>query len=425
MGRADSPLRDRLVLVVGARRSGTNWLQRVLASHPEVVGIPSETYLFSHGIAPLAERVQHAAPGLTRTGALYADPEEFADAARDLCDRILLGAAQRLDPEARLIVERTPWHAHHLELIAGIYPDAQVLHIIRDGRDVARSIVAQSWGPSTLAEAAREWRETVTAARAAGGPRYQELRYEQLLAETPREAARLLASLGLEASEATIAATLAEAEVPFNVDPGDPSVASGKWRSALSAAELAEVEHEAGPLLAELGYEASAEPTHPPVRRGAPRPLRAVRRLARLRPRSAGLRIPRRRPDRRRFSREVLRRMEAGQLILEQLLEELWAARMERIGPLLAANASVWVIRGESRTGGRGESGREALEAALLADDAPRGHMRRGDVHVSVPMCIAFASFEHGDATHHRAVAARIEGERVSELSYYLLDGDG
>lgn len=423
MGRADSALRDRLVLVVGARRSGTNWLQRVLASHPEVVAIPSETYLFSHGIAPLAERMQHAAPRLARTGAIYAEPDEFADATRDLCDRILLGAARRLDPDARLIVERTPWHAHHLGLIAGIYPDAHVLHIIRDGRDVARSIAAQSWGPSTLAEAAREWRDTVTAARTAGGPRYRELRYERLLADTAHQTAELLGSLGLEASEEMVAAALAEAEIPFNVDPGDPSVGAGKWRSALGPRELAEVEREVGPLLAELGYEPSPEMALAPAAAAARSALGALRRMgrvARWRPRSVRRRLAG--PP---FNREVLRRMESGQLVFEHLLEALWSTDPERIEPLLAPKATVWLIHGERRSGGRGKGGRDALEAALRADSALQGRMGRADVHVSLPVCTALASFDHEGAAHHRAVVARIEGERVIELSYYLLDSDG
>src|SRR5205823_11694477 len=162
--------------LVGARRSGTNFLQRVLAAHPAVLPVPSETYVFASGLRPLSERIHHAAAGLNRTGATFMERDDFIAASRVFCDRIFGGLAERLDPGAERIVERTPWHAYDLELIGDVYPDAWVIQIIRDGRDVARSLLAQPWGPETMAEAAEEWRSSVAAAAAAPKPaRYAEV----------------------------------------------------------------------------------------------------------------------------------------------------------------------------------------------------------------------------------------------------------
>ena len=38
MGREGSPLRDRVIFVEGAPRSGTTWLVTLLATHPEIAG---------------------------------------------------------------------------------------------------------------------------------------------------------------------------------------------------------------------------------------------------------------------------------------------------------------------------------------------------------------------------------------------------
>src|SRR5437867_3952052 len=44
----DSSLQGRMIFNLGARRSGTFWLQRIVCAHSDVAEIPSETHLFSH-----------------------------------------------------------------------------------------------------------------------------------------------------------------------------------------------------------------------------------------------------------------------------------------------------------------------------------------------------------------------------------------
>src|SRR5437879_13050620 len=89
MSRTDSLLRDRMIFLVGAQRSGTNWLQRIIAAHPDVAAAPSETFLFSHGIAPLADRFTHGAASSGTTGFVYMDRLSFLDAGRDFCDAVV------------------------------------------------------------------------------------------------------------------------------------------------------------------------------------------------------------------------------------------------------------------------------------------------------------------------------------------------
>src|SRR5439155_13937772 len=249
MGRADSPLRDRVVFVVGARRSGTNWLARILTAHPSVVGLPSETYLFSHGVARFAELVQHANPGSMVMGKVFMERAEFLDAIRELVDRVFLDNLERLGPDSTYLVGRTPAHVSHLGLIAEVYPDARAIHVVRDGRAVARSLVSMDWGPDTIEEAAREWCEAIDGGRAgveALGDRYREVRYEDLLADPRARAAELFDWLGLGVTDAEWERVLAEAGSEFNVDPGSPGVRGDKWRDELSDDEVRAVERVAG-----------------------------------------------------------------------------------------------------------------------------------------------------------------------------------
>src|SRR5687768_11824026 len=107
MSRAHSPLHGRMIFNVGARRSGTFWLQRIVTSHPEVCAVPSETTLFSDGIAPLLRRFHHGARSRPQAGRLYLDRETLLDATRDFCD-VALGA--QLEEGARYLAERTAMH---------------------------------------------------------------------------------------------------------------------------------------------------------------------------------------------------------------------------------------------------------------------------------------------------------------------------
>ena len=129
-----------MIFNVGARRSGTYWVQRIVCAHPSVAEVPSETYVFSHGIAPLMERFQHEDRGAQEVGRVYADRERLIGAVRALCDAVFGEFAQAGE---RHVAERTPWHVLHLPLIAEVYPDARFVHVVRDGRDAVRSLVAQ------------------------------------------------------------------------------------------------------------------------------------------------------------------------------------------------------------------------------------------------------------------------------------------
>ena len=257
MGRADSALRGRMIFNFGARRSGTWWLQRLVTAHPAVAAVPTETYLFSGGIAPLFDSFQHADRNATFNGRVYAERDLLVDATRDFCDRIF---AQFLDGGETRIAERTPWHARHIDLMSEIYPDAYYVHIYRDGRDAARSLAAMRWFDGSLEDAAAEWRESVLAARSARRPeRYFEIRYEDLLRDPRGNITELYEFLDLELDDGILARALAEARTERNTDPGTP-VGTEKWRDLLTQEQQATVMAIAGDALAEYGYVSRAEP---------------------------------------------------------------------------------------------------------------------------------------------------------------------
>jgi len=241
-----------MIFNVGARRSGTYWLQRITCAHPAVAEVPSETYVFSHGIAPLMERFHHDDPTYEEVGQVFARRERVIAAVRNLCDTVFGEFVQEGQTHA---AERTPWHVYHLPLIAEIYPDARFVHIIRDGRDAARSIVAQPWGPDSVKEAAEEWRSSVAAGRAAApalGDRLLEVRYEEVLDDPRAGIMRIHAHLGLEGG---LEEALEAAGAKANIGRHDKQIGAGKWRDDWGRRELRDFERVAGDQLRELGYD--------------------------------------------------------------------------------------------------------------------------------------------------------------------------
>ena len=54
-------------------------------------------------------------------------------------------------------VETTPDNAIRANGLLALFPDAKVIHVVRDGRDVASSVVGRSWGPKDHVNALRWW----------------------------------------------------------------------------------------------------------------------------------------------------------------------------------------------------------------------------------------------------------------------------
>jgi len=250
-GRLD----DRLVFVIGSPRSGTTFLAGAIGSLP--------------GFVDLGElaTVKAAVPELAQL-----PPSE---AARRL--RRILALARRVGLVGSVrAVEQTPELAHLASVLPLAFPDAVVVHIVRDGRDVACSLLEKPWlkrvQPSsddaglpygsyarfwveperraqfeTASDARRAawvWRSYVTAAREATSA--VEVRYEAMTADPAGMAATIGERLGT--APGPLASALAQAH----------GTSVGRYRRDLTPEQLADVEDEAGDLLRELGYVSSA-----------------------------------------------------------------------------------------------------------------------------------------------------------------------
>ena len=246
-------MQDRLIVIVGAGRSGTTWLEELLLSYDDMGGLSGhETWLF-HSLQHLWRNFNgDDAPGLSS----WIDRDDFIRALRRYCDGILASAQQRHSPHARFYIEKTPVHVERLPEIAAIYPDAWVIHLVRDGRDVARSMSQVSFfDVADPADAAALWQRVMRRARidAPAVPRFREVRYEDLHDDPVRVLHDIRAWVG--ATPNTDPPALDDAinrRVSTHAGTAN-KVGQGSWRT-LPPSTLADIYAAAGDELVRAGY---------------------------------------------------------------------------------------------------------------------------------------------------------------------------
>jgi hypothetical protein len=57
--------------------------------------------------------------------------------------------------------EKTPDYIFHVPLLHSLFPNARFIHIYRDGRDIAVSVMPLSWGPNNVYSCARWWKSAI------------------------------------------------------------------------------------------------------------------------------------------------------------------------------------------------------------------------------------------------------------------------
>jgi hypothetical protein len=165
--------------------------------------------------------------------------------------------------------EKTPQHTLCWRSILSGFDNAQVIHVVRDGRDVALSYRSAFFGPKHVYPLALRWQKYVASAEEArtamGAGAFLQVRYEDLVADPEQELRRICRFLGEEFSAAMLTF--------YNEDRGPRRdtrnaqnlrrpVMSGntaKWRSEMTQRELRIFEALAGSTLKRYSYETAVE----------------------------------------------------------------------------------------------------------------------------------------------------------------------
>ncbi|MDJ0508985.1 MAG: sulfotransferase [Crocosphaera sp.] len=145
----------------------------------------------------------------------------------------------------------------HFDRLLKIWPDARFIHLIRDGRDVARSCIGMGWsgnvwtGVKRWLEAESLWNKLKSQIP---DDRYIEVIYENLITDPVDTLTKICNFLGLEYHPQML-----DYDQDTTYDKPDAQLVQ-QWQQKLSEHEIRLVESRASELLRSRGYELSGLP---------------------------------------------------------------------------------------------------------------------------------------------------------------------
>jgi hypothetical protein len=274
------------VFVLGSPRSGTTLLYHMLLSSGGFAVYRSETHVFNLletaygdlGKASNKRKLMEAWLGskLFQVSGLDAQKIEAKVVAE--CTnggdflRLVMGQIAQ-DQNVNRWADCTPDHLLYLRRIKETIPEALIIHIIRDGRDVALSMEKQGWirplpgdADQRLAVSALYWEWMVNRGRKTGkafGADYYEVYFEDLI-RTPRSVLEKLSSfiehdLNYDRIQQVGIGSVLEPNSSFETgSSGKEFDPVARWKEALSQPDLIRLESLVGGTLTELGYSVNA-----------------------------------------------------------------------------------------------------------------------------------------------------------------------
>ncbi|MBA3743519.1 sulfotransferase [Sporichthya sp.] len=198
------PKHERPILVLGCPRSGTTLLRLMLNAHPRIA-IPPETRFAlptyfertKFGDLTQAANRRKLAEFLTGKPALRWSDH---DTDRDATVQAILDAPPTVGSALAAVYEqyaarfdkprwgdKLPTYIEHVRPLLEMFPDAHLVHVLRDGRDCVGSLKRQEWSKRSTPDAIGVWNRAIDYGRKARtsvpAAQWHEVRYEELVSD--------------------------------------------------------------------------------------------------------------------------------------------------------------------------------------------------------------------------------------------------
>ncbi|NOR70193.1 MAG: sulfotransferase [Methylomarinum sp.] len=272
------------IFIVGAPRSGTTLFQYMLRSHPSISLPTGESHFFiplfrnveSFGDLNDEKNIRKVLEAMYKQSADFLDTDihgikfdierltnEFKKEKRNTIALLIAGLFEKNatgEGKSRW-GDKTPYYVLHMKTILEMFPNAQFIHLIRDGRDCALSMFERKhdFGVYNTFFAAKYWEIYVELGRQMGAELgnkiYHEIRYEDLL-ETPKVVMQGVCKFLNEPYSDGLVNFKKSGEAgktPLLQQPIQNSN-SEKWRSKMTHRQIALFEGAVGNTLKQCGY---------------------------------------------------------------------------------------------------------------------------------------------------------------------------
>jgi hypothetical protein len=297
--RTASGTGDRPIFIVGCPRSGTTLLSVMLHAHSRIAFTPETRFVMpvfrgraAFGDLSVRANRRKAFRAIVRRGTKFRDLGLDRRQVRrrllrapgtvgSVLGEVFRAYAARFD--AKRWGDKRPIYFQSIPTIRAMFPTAQFIHLIRDGRDSVASLSRMRWWQQDTADAVALWNQAIDTGRRARRSLppdvYYELRYERLVADPETELRALCDFLGEEFEPGMVEPHRVAAEaVPErktwhdNVRTAVSTQRVGGYTDVLTPDELRLLEFVSARNLRRLGYAAPRRPR-------PPRPLALLRYL--------------------------------------------------------------------------------------------------------------------------------------------------
>jgi hypothetical protein len=273
---------DRPIFIVGCPRSGTTLFRTMLHAHPRIA-VPPETrfvmqaYLRRYNIGDLTDPAQreYLARWIvereeSRFSVLRVDGD---DVIRQIIEGpptlgSALGIVFRTYSAKNGKVrwgDKRPAYYSFIDELDNLFPDAQFVHMVRDGRACVASLKRTPWFDHEPIPCMATWMMAIDCSRESGArlgrERFLEVKYEDLVTAPESEIRRVCDFLEEEyAPQMCAPEKIADRVNPFHyeqrnqISEGIYTKSMDAWRDQLEPWEIATFEIAAGDRLAHYGY---------------------------------------------------------------------------------------------------------------------------------------------------------------------------
>jgi Sulfotransferase family len=268
----------RPIFVGGCERSGTTLLGAMLGAHSSCLCVPEMSFkldmlqlcsMSDHNKSKKAASWQKLVNRSSfRTWELGADLTAFTleqMSGRDLVEWTVTAYGRKIGkPTPAIWIDHTPSNIKYAWTLFHVFPDAHLVHIIRDGRAVAASLLPLDWGPNGIDHAVRYWAERLAygfAAESRWPEKVTRIHYEDLVRDPEVALKTLSAVLAISYEPAMCQGTgfqVPQYTAKQHALVGSPpnSERANAWEQQLTSRQIEIFESLAGDLLVSLGYPA-------------------------------------------------------------------------------------------------------------------------------------------------------------------------